>query len=190
MKDDLHGAAVSVPSTEIEVVAHPSIADVRLEHETPAPLGTGVIVLVVGVIGALLAFGWYAGTRATNENTQAVIEAAAGSPAQALDEFEGDGPIGETGLDWSILGPPFQRAAGAATVPAEPFGATAMLLHDTGWSDGTVGMTIRTPSAGTGLVFRGQDVFNHWALIAAPEGGVRLNGPRLIAKALLPVLLS
>ncbi len=157
------------PSTSIEVVRHePGIATV----DSPVPpLSAPLLATGLAVLAGLLGFGWYAGTRATTENTRAVIEAAPVEAGQALDEFDGDGPVGETGVSWSVLGPPFERRVGAAVVPAEPFGATSMLLLDTGWSDGTAGATLRSPAAGTGLVFRAHDVFNHWTVIAAPDFG-------------------
>ncbi len=140
------------------------------EGLTPTLIGVGLIS-----IASLLGFGWYLGTRSADERATAVTAELANTERH-IDDFERDtvGELtGETpdGSQWSSLGTVFLLEAGVATIDTEGEGGVGIALIDTGWSDGTVGATVSTTSAGTGLIFRFVDIFNHWSLIAAPEFG-------------------
>ncbi len=144
-------------------------------HDSDEGLTPTLIAVGLMFVAALLGFGWYLGTRSAHERATAVA-AELPNTERHIDDFgrdDVDELAGETpdGSQWSALGTSFILESGLATISAGNEGEVGIALIDTGWSDGTVGATVATTSAGTGLIFRFVDIFNHWSLIAAPEFG-------------------
>ncbi len=143
--------------------------------ESDEGLTPGLIAMGLLFFATLLGFGWYLGTRSAHDRATAVAAELTDTERQ-IDNFERDSVVelaGEApdGTKWSAIGTPFVLESGLATIATAGAGEVGITLVETGWSDGTVGATVATTSAGTGIVFRFIDIFNHWSLIAAPEFG-------------------
>ena len=144
-------------------------------------LSPRVILVYLLVIGAMLALGWYAGTRSNEERRIAISIGTDTGDGQLSDNFErpestgGPVALGPTddpkGLSWAALGTGFEAVGGTGRVAATPAGETSMAITNPGHADVTLLAVIDHAPQGSGLVFRLQDVFNHWSLISAPDFG-------------------
>ncbi len=143
-------------------------------------LSPGVLLIYLAVMALLLAVGWYAGTRSTEERRTAVTDEIDTS-GQLTDSFERPNTALPAPLDgaaaidaplWAPLGSGFELTPEAtARVAANPVGEKSMALTNPEASDVTVLATVANAPQGAGVVFRFQDVFNHWSLISAPDFG-------------------
>ena len=143
-------------------------------------LSPGVLLVYLAVIATLIGVGWYAGTRSADEQRAAHADDVDTS-GQVSDDFSRpagslpmllQGSAGAGELTWASLGSGFEMtSAGTAQVMAAPPGETSMALTDPGFGDVTILSTVTNAPPTSGLVFRFQDVFNHWSLNAAPEFG-------------------
>lgn len=132
----------------------------------------GSRLLAVGLLGAaaLIGFGWYASTRAGDEQDDAVAAAIPVTAERILDDFER--PDGVLGADesadpaWSVLGPELEIIGGQ--VVSDGGEQVSLAVTDTGWPDVSLGLVVGDVVAGSGLLFRFVDLDNHWSLVAAP----------------------
>jgi len=143
-------------------------------------LSPGVLLVYLVVIAALMGVGWYAGTRSADERRAAQADDVDTS-GQISDDFNRpagslpmllQGSTNGTELTWATLGSGFEiTPAGSAQVMATPPGETSMALTNPGSGDVTILSTVTNAPPTSGIVFRFQDVFNHWSLHAAPDFG-------------------
>jgi hypothetical protein len=132
----------------------------------------------LGVILVLLSIGWYVDTRAEGEREKALEAISQYAGDAYTDDFDRGLPsdiflgprTGDEGFNWSTLGQGGWVAAadGVARVGNGPEGNSLALL-DAGQPDYAVVTTAVNATNGSGLVFRYQDVNNHWAILAAPD---------------------
>ncbi len=141
------------------------------DERLTARLVGGAMLAMVLLLGA----GLYLGSRSDTERVSAVI-AELPSTERVFDDFVrndaaqlGEIVSGET--PWSTVGTEFSVGDGQAMIGAGADGERGIAIVDTGWSDATIGATVATAPVGTGLVFRFVDIFNYWALTAAPDFG-------------------
>ncbi len=138
-----------------------------------APGRIGTRLLAVGLLGAgaLIWFGWYASTKAEDEQNSAVAAATPVSVERIFDDFDRpNGPL-ETDQEaspvWSVLGTELLITDG--NLESTGGDETSIAVTDPGWSDVSVGLVVGNVTPGSGLLFRFVDFNNHWSVVAAPE---------------------
>lgn len=138
-----------------------------------APGRIGTRLLAIGLLGAgaLIWFGWYASTRAEDEQNEAITAATPTSDERIFDDFNRpNGPVEadqQAKPTWSVLGTELLIVDGH--VESRGGDDTSLAVTDTGWSDVSLGLVVDDAAPGSGLLFRFVDLNNHWSVIAAPE---------------------
>ena len=133
----------------------------------------GSRLMAIGLLGAaaLIGFGWYASTRAGEEQNDAVTAAIPVTAERILDDFERpDGVLGDdesADPSWSVLGPELMITSGR--VVSDGSDQSSLAVTETGWADVSLGLVVDDAPAGSGLLFRFVDLNNHWSLVAAPD---------------------
>lgn len=133
----------------------------------------GSRLMAIGLLGAaaLIGFGWYASTRAGEEQNNAVTAAIPVTAQRILDDFERpDGALGgdeSTEPVWSVLGPDLMIIEGQ--VVSDGGDQPSLAVIETDWADVSLGLVVGDTPAGSGLLFRFVDLNNHWSLVAAPD---------------------
>jgi hypothetical protein len=88
--------------------------------------------------------------------------------------IESPAPLGDTrtGQAWDEVSGTWEVRDGAArVVEVNELGTRTVAVADLGASDGAVSVTAASMANGFGLVFRFQDAFNYWLVVASPEFG-------------------
>ncbi len=150
--------------------AGPAVNDAVADDEVSR---IGSRLTAIGLLGAaaLIGFGWYASTRAGEEQNDAVAAAIPVTAERILDDFERpDGVLGDDEASdpkWSVLGPELKIIGGQLV--SDGSDQASLAVTDTGWADVSLGLIVGDTPAGSGLLFRFVDLNNHWSLVAAPD---------------------
>lgn len=137
---------------------------------------TAVVAVLLGVvIGANL--GDDEGAEVTAQSSDGLSSGVSNvgqivEVSRGFDSFERPDDPADLGL--SAGGEPWNQAVGTWGVQAGqaflagPIGGRNLAVVDPGRSDGRVQVQVAVASEGAGLVFRYQDPFNYWAVVAVP----------------------
>ena len=142
---------------------------------TPAAAFTAVfVVLAVYAIASQLGERVHAQERSEQSAIALSVSSQDATPGSLLDSFDRSsvgnlGAESPTGMIWLSLGDGFNLRDGLAIVNSNSQGETAMALVDTKWADAEIGATAGNVVAGSGIVFRFQDLQNFWSLVAVPD---------------------
>jgi hypothetical protein len=133
-----------------------------------ATLGAVAIVTAVAVLSTLVAL------LARGDDPEPVRRVAAAPPTSVIvDSFGRPNRVGlgpaETGGRWASVSGSWTTAAGKARLQKPAAKGPNIAVVDVQAPNGLVQATVGHVGAGSGIVFRYANPFNHWALVAAPR---------------------